>query len=197
MKVPAHNSTQIAKAQFWDGSSGQGSPILWPNDPVLAIHQASPESGVPGLCGPEDLLDASSFTKYLNFGRKNSGFDITASSGPSAAGSFILTTANDVNGQDPVSWEIVGTNVEIFNENNGTGHNESWSLLGSGMVETPFERFTAAPEVFFDNTVSYTFYKFLVTSVGSPLGVNIDSTQYSKFQLLISDTVPPSDQNYN
>jgi hypothetical protein len=73
-----HNSTQIAKAQFWDGSSGQGSPILRPNDPVLAIHQASPESGVPGLCGPEDLLDASSFTKYLNFGRKNSGFDITA-----------------------------------------------------------------------------------------------------------------------
>jgi hypothetical protein len=190
MKGPTHNSMQISEVQFWDGSSGQGSPILRPNDPVLAIHEASPESGFPGPEGPENLFDESSSTKYLNFGRENSGFIVTPSSGPSVAGSFILTTANDFNGRDPISWEIFGTNAEIVTENNGTGQNEPWTLLGSGTVETPLVRFTATPEVFFDNAVSYTSYKFLVTSVRSPLGANIDSTQYSEFQLFTSDTAP-------
>jgi hypothetical protein len=156
----------------------------------LAIHEASPESGSPGPEGPENLFDESSSTKYLNFGRENSGFIVTPSSGPSVAGSFILTTANDFDGRDPISWEIFGTNAEIVTENNGTGQNEPWTLLGSGTVEAPLARFTAAPEVFFDNTVSYTSYKFLVTSVRSPLGANIDSTQYSEFQLFTSDTAP-------
>jgi hypothetical protein len=99
------------------------------------------------------------------------------------AGSFILTTANDFEGRDPVAWEIFGTNAEIVTENNGTGQNEPWVAIGSGTVDTPLERFTEAPEVFFDNTTAYASYKFIVREIRDPLGLNNDSTQYSEFQL--------------
>ena len=190
MKGPGHNSMQISEVQFWDDENGLGSPVLQLNDPVLAVHEATPESSFPGSEGPENLFDESSATKYLNFGRENSGFIVTPSLGPSVAGSFILTTANDADGRDPIEWEIFGTNAEIVTGNNGTGQDEPWTSLGSGVLEPPFERFTEAPEAFFDNTESYISYKFLVRSVRSLGGAGVDSTQYADFQLFTSDVAP-------
>ena len=56
------------------------------------------------------------------------------------------------------------------------------------------------PEVFFVNTTAYKSYKNLVCEIRTPFGANIDSTQYSEFQLVtveagslvtvIKDTVP-------
>lgn len=183
MKGPIHNAMQISEVQFWDRNDGQGAAILQLNDPVLAIHEATPESSSPGPEGPENLFDENSSTKYLNFGKENSGFIITPALGPSVAGSFVLTTANDFNGRDPVAWEIFGSNAEIVTENNGTGQNEPWVSLGAGTMETPLTRFAEAPEVIFENTTAYKSYKFLVREIRTPLGANIDSTQYSEFQL--------------
>lgn len=183
MKGPGHNSMQISELQAWDEANGQGQAIFGSADPVLAIHESTPESSFPLAEGPENLFDGLTSTKYLNFGQENSGFIVTPSVGPSVAGSFILSTANDFDGRDPVEWKLYGTNAPIVTESNGTGQNEPWTLIAEGQLDPPTERFAAAPEVFFDNSESYTSYKFQVTAVRDPLGASVDSTQYSEFQL--------------
>ncbi|MDB4383929.1 phosphatidylinositol-specific phospholipase C domain-containing protein [Akkermansiaceae bacterium] len=183
MKGPNNNAMQISEVQFWDRNEGQGTAILQLNDPVLAIHEGAPESSSPDLEGPENLFDGNCLTKYLNFGKENSGFIITPAFGPSVAGSFVLVTADDFNGRDPVEWEIFGTNAEIVTEDNGTGQNEPWLSLGAGVIETPETNFTAAPEVFFENRTAYKSYKFLVREIRDPQGENVNSTQFSEFQL--------------
>jgi hypothetical protein len=105
------------------------------------------------------------------------------------AGSFTLSTANDFSGRDPVEWKLFGTNAAIVTESNGTGQNEPWTLIAEGELAPPLDRFAAAPEVFFDNSASYTSYKFLVAAVRDPLGADSDSTQYSEFQLFGSEAV--------
>lgn len=183
MKGPGHNSMQIAELQAWDESNGQGQAIFGPADSALAIHESTPESSFPLAEGPDYLFDGLTSTKYLNFGRENSGFIVSPSIGPSVAGSFILSTANDFEGRDPVGWKLFGTNAEIVTESNGTGQDEPWTLIAEGRLEPPIERFAAAPQVFFENAASYTSYKFLVTEVRNPFGDSVDSAQYSEFQL--------------
>jgi hypothetical protein len=183
MKGPGHNSMQIAELQAWDEANGQGQAIFGLADSALAIHESTPESSFPLAEGPEYLFDGLTSTKYLNFGRENSGFIVTPSVGPSVAGSFILSTANDFDGRDPIGWKLFGTNAEIVTESNGTGQDEPWTLIAEGQLEPPIERFAAAPQVFFENAASYTSYKFLVTEVRAPFGDSVDSTQYSEFQL--------------
>ena len=180
MRGPAHNSMQISEIQAWDENDGQGQAIFGATDTVLAIHEASPESSFPGDEGPENLFDGLTSTKYLNFGRENSGFIVTPSIGATVAGSFVLSSANDAEGRDPIEWRLFGTNAPIVTQNNGNGQNEPWTLIEEGQIETPLDRFAAAPEVFFDNNVSYTSYKFQVVAIRTP---EANSTQYSEFQL--------------
>lgn len=187
MKGPGHNSMQISELQGWNGMDGAGAAIFGPGDNVLAVHEASPESSFPAAEGPENLFDETTSTKYLNFGRENSGFIVTPTSGPSLAGSFIISTANDFEGRDPLDWEIFGTNAEIVTESNGTGQNEPWELIASGTLALPSERFAEGGEVFFTNNTVYTSYKFMVRSVKGPTGGAIDSMQISEFQLYTSN----------
>ncbi|MGJ8696809.1 MAG: hypothetical protein ACSHYF_10850 [Verrucomicrobiaceae bacterium] len=184
MKGAGHNSMQIADLQGWDDIDALGAPLFGATDSVLAVHEASPESAYPAAEGPGNLFDGDTNTKYLNFGRENSGFIVTPSIGATLVNSFLLTSANDAEGRDPILWDLYGTNDTIVTEDNGDGFAENWTLIASGEVETPFDRFTAAPEVFFANSNTYTSYKFLVRSIREPdVGGLIDSTQFSEFQL--------------
>lgn len=108
-----------------------GGPVLSPTDPILAIDVDSPSSrsNYPGAEGPTNALDDLDFTKYLNFGRRNSGLIITPAAGATTVGSMIFRTANDEPARDPASWRLYGTNDPISSLDNSAGDAENWTLI--------------------------------------------------------------------
>ncbi|HML74721.1 MAG TPA: PEP-CTERM sorting domain-containing protein [Anaerohalosphaeraceae bacterium] len=140
--------------------------ILAPGDQILAVDATGmvSRSSYPGGEAPSMVLDANSGTKYLNFAGKNSGFIVT----PGAAGavkSFVITTANDAAGRDPVSWVLYGTNDAISSADNSMGVSENWTQIDAGTVALPDARQTAGPVVAVNNTTVYSSYKMMYTTL--------------------------------
>lgn len=128
--------------------------------------------------GPDNLVDGNVATKYLNFGKVDSGFIIQPSGGASQVRSFTLTTANDAVGRDPTDWQIFGTNAPITSLDNSYGTAEAWTLIDSGAVALPAERGTLGPVVTVNNASSYTAYKMLFTGLKDT--PNVDSMQVAE-----------------
>ncbi|MBN1124304.1 MAG: PEP-CTERM sorting domain-containing protein [Sedimentisphaerales bacterium] len=143
-----------------------GVSILAPGDFIIAVDADGlvSSSGYPDGEAPLYVLDGDSGTKYLNFGGVNSGFIVTLDSA-SQVQSFTLTTANDAVGRDPLGWEIYGTNEAIVSTDNSTGLAEYWTLLDSGTVTLPDDRFMVGPVVAVNNAASYSSYKMIYSAL--------------------------------
>ena len=184
------NSMQIADVNFYQSPDASGSSFLVPGSPILAISESEPnfensDSRSPvdaGLEfeGVENLLDGSTATKYLNFGKENSGFIVTPSAGSSVVRAFTLSTANDFEGRDPVNWELFGTNDAVITvaHQSGLGR-EEWTLIASGTLSLPVDREVAGSQVIFNNNDAFTSYKWICRSIK---GTAEDSLQFSEFQ---------------
>ena len=137
-------------------------PLLAPGDPVLAIDtdRFVSKSFYPRNESPASALDNDPGTKYLNFGKGNSGFIVTPAS-VAIVQSFTITTANDREERDPASWEIWGTNDAITSRDNSTGMAENWTLVDSGLMGLPADRHTVGPVVPVSNARSYSSYKMM------------------------------------
>jgi hypothetical protein len=180
------NSMQVTEAQLFTATAGAGSPILAPGNPTVALDLPGIESRYPTGQEPARAIDGdlSATSKYLNFGRQNSGFIITPSTGATIARSFRITTANDVPTRDPTSYEIWGHNGPITATDNGTGLEDSWTLIASGPLTLPAGRNTTSDLIVFANSTAYTSYKIdFPTNAGSGT-----ATQFAEFDL--QDTVP-------
>jgi hypothetical protein len=129
-------------------------------------------SSYPGGEPPANVLDATSSTKYLNFGKENSGFIVTLAAGAAAVQSFTLTTANDAVARDPLTWMLWGTNDAIASADNSTGLAESWTLISSGTVALPDARQTLGPVVSFENASSYSSYKMMYPTLKNAAATN-------------------------
>ncbi|MCH1509432.1 MAG: hypothetical protein L7T84_09530 [Akkermansiaceae bacterium] len=182
------NSMQIADVNFYQSLDASGSSFLVPGSPILAIQQQEPnfensESSSPEFEGVENLLDGSTATKYLNFGKENTGFIVTPSAGSSVVRAFTLSTANDFEGRDPVNWELFGTKDAVITvaHQSGLGR-EEWTLIASGTLALPPDRETAGSQVIFNNNDAFTSYKWICRTVKDPAGVEINSVQFSEFQ---------------
>ena len=81
------------------------------------------------------MIDGSAATKYLNFGKLNTGLIITPAYGTSTVNGFRITTANDAESRDPTSWVLYGTNATIASRNNSTGDGEAWTQIDQGTVD--------------------------------------------------------------
>jgi len=137
--------------------------LLKSTDTILAVDADGmvSSSSYPGGEAPLYVLDANAGTKYLNFGKENSGFIVTPVAGASVLQSFALTTAGDAVERDPVGWTLWGTNVAIASADNSMGVAESWTLIGSGTVALPDTRNTVGPVVSVANSTAYTSYKMM------------------------------------
>ena len=182
------NSMQIADVNFYQSLDASGSSFLVPGSPILAIQQQEPnfensESSSPEFEGVENLLDGSTATKYLNFGKENTGFIVTPSAGSSVVRAFTISTANDFEGRDPVNWELFGTNDAVITvaHQSGLGR-EEWSLIATGTLALPADRDTAGSQVIFNNNDAFTSYKWICRTIKDTAGVSIDSVQFSEFQ---------------
>lgn len=144
-------------------SYGADQALLAPTDAILAIDADGmmSSSSYPTGEAPLYVLDANAGTKYLNFGRENSGFIVTPLAGAAVVQSFVLTTAGDAVERDPVGWTLWGTNDAIASADNSMGTAESWTLIGSGTVALPDARNTVGPVVSVANSTAYTSYKMM------------------------------------
>ena len=155
-------------------SYGADHALLSPTDAVIAVDADGlvSLSSYPGAESPAKILDANSGTKYLNFGKENTGFIVTPASGAAVLQSFALTTANDALERDPVGWTLWGTNVAIASGDNSTGMAESWTLIGSGTMALPDARMTLGPVVSVANSTAYTSYKMLYPTLKNAAATN-------------------------
>lgn len=153
-------------------ASAVAMPILSPGDAIYAVDLDGlvSNSSYPGGEAPANLLDGNSGTKYLNFAGANSGFIVTPNFGTSLVQSFQLTTANDAEGRDPVGWELYGTNDAITSVDNSTGLSENWTLIDSGTMALPSDRFAPGPVVPVAGGALYESYRMIYPELkGDPL----------------------------
>lgn len=119
-------------------------------------------SSYPGGESPMLSLDGNVGTKYLNFAGPDSGIIVTPSFGdPTIATGLQLTTANDAPGRDPTSYQVFGTNDPITSSDNSLGNQENWTLISSGSVSLPDDRFTPGSVINFSNSTEYDSYRIL------------------------------------
>lgn len=151
-----------------------GIGILSPGDAIIAIDTDAPTSAsnypTPNET-PAKAIDGVANTKYLNFGKLNSGFIVTPG-GSTTVKSIRIGTANDSEGRDPSSYELWGTNSAIVSADNSTGLAEPWTLISSGALTLPATRNFLTAAISFTNTTAYTSYKVIFPTVKNPGGVN-------------------------
>ena len=96
----------------------------------------------------ENAFDNDPLTKYLNIGGARSGVEFSYSIATRLTG-FRVTTANDMPGRDPASYQLYGQ------------RNGSWDLLISGGLQLPAVRLTEAPAVSLDGLSAFTTYRLV------------------------------------
>jgi hypothetical protein len=149
---------QVADVAFYPTPDGSGPNLLSTLDAIIAVHQGW-DSSYPGAEAPAKAIDGDINTKYLNFGKVNSGLIVTPSMGPTVLEGFQITTANDWPERDPVVWMIYGTNDAITTPDNGDGTAENWTLICGGTMQLPDERYTLGDMVEIANQAEpYTSY---------------------------------------
>jgi autotransporter-associated beta strand protein len=170
-------AAEIGLYEGLDGVAGGSNRII--GSPALAINNKW-DSRYPGAEGPEYLVDGASDTKYLNFGKANSGVIFTPSV-PGSVDAMVLTTANDSYERDPASYELYGTDDPIVSENNSDGNGESWTLISSGALDLPTTRF-AATGIAVGSSDTYSSYKIVFPTLRDENAAN--SMQIADIQLL-------------
>jgi hypothetical protein len=185
---------QIGEVQFYDADNAGGNPILASANPILAINErTAPNSSYPGGENPGNAIDQSSASKYLNFGRENSGIIVTNSGGPVTVQALGLTTANDWPGRDPGSYELYGTNDDIISTDNSDGNGgENWIRIAIGNLMLPGDpqvsndgRFmqVVIPIVHETGAAPYESYKLVFPTVKNNAAPNVNSMQIADIQL--------------
>lgn len=186
---------QIAEVSFFPNVDGTGGDVLNVGDTVLAIDRdVVPDSGYPAAESPQKAIDGLTNTKYLNFGKENSGFIVTPSIGPSAVRAFQITTADNAEeeARDPVGWALYGTDDPITSAPNSQGNSEAWLLVDSGAMDLPLLRGEAGDFVQVDNDTIYKSYRMLFTSLRDTNDPVTDSVQIGEIQFFDTHVPEPS-----
>jgi hypothetical protein len=144
--------------------------ILTAGDPVVAVDTSTYQVS-PANERVFRLLDNDPNTKYLSFSPTQSGFIVTPGT-QAALQSFVITTANDHAERDPSSYEIYGTNSPVGSLPYSQGLKENWTLISSGALALPEERYTASAPVSFSNATSYSSYKVVFPTVKNDPAAN-------------------------
>ena len=187
-KTKSDSLFQIADVAFYPLRDAQGMNLLSATDPIIAIEMGW-QSSYPANEAPAKCIDGDFNTKYLNFGKLNSGFIVTLAAGASMLDGLQITTANDAVERDPVVWMVYGTNDEIVTPDNGDGKIENWTLICGGTLALPDERFMDGPVYVIANQAeAYASYKMLFLSVKDTAKAN--SMQIAEVQFFGTVVVP-------
>ena len=142
----------------------------------------------PSSESPAMAFDGNITTKYTTFGfctinnntvncGINTGFYFTPKRGSSLIVSLQFYAANDIPSRDPMTVTLEGSN----SANSSLIYGSSWTLIYSGPSGLAIDpgRYGAGQIQNFSNTVRYTSYRLLVTSIRSASS----AVQYSEVRL--------------
>ena len=171
---------------------GHAEDVLREGDFAIAFsNNSAPESSYPRTPDPipgesvVNVLDGDSSTKYLNFGKEQSGFIVTPATAGLVVKSLSLTTANDFPDRDPFSFILYGTNDEITSEEGGRGDDEDWIEIAAELLDPPEERFALYPIVNINNNRSFTSYRLVFDTIFNEIAAN--SMQIADVQFFTED----------
>ncbi|WP_442483466.1 PEP-CTERM sorting domain-containing protein [Aeoliella sp. SH292] len=164
----AANSLQVADVQFFTGTGGSGSAVLSAADMPSTIGIADGSGSqsrypAPGEA-PSRAFDGASNTKYLNFGRENTGVILSRADGQKTiVQSIQLVTGGDAPQRDPLTWILQGTNDPIVSTDNSLGILDNWVMVDSGDsgLATDPGRNLAGSIVSVDNNTPYAAYRLV------------------------------------
>jgi hypothetical protein len=154
-------------ANFVQGTTGSGSGNVWPAN-------EGPAKAIDGL-----LLGS----KFLHFGKTQTGFAVTPGVGPSVATALSLWVGNDNVSRDPASYELYGTNLPITG---GSMAMSQFTLISSGTLSLPSSRNDGAGDNFgqtlaLENSTPYSSYLLIFPTIKNASSAN--SMQIGEVQI--------------
>ena len=149
---------QLNEDSLWTGNDHdygnyQTLGDLYLGSGVGTEPQVTCSSGQHASDKSEDIassIDGDSSTKWcLDMQGKPVVWQATAVSGAEAGNTYTLTSANDVPGRDPRSWEFAGSM-----------DGQTWTVLDKQTDQSPFERRGQAKTFSYKDPTAYHFYQF-------------------------------------
>lgn len=128
----------------------------------------------PGAESPDKVNDGITGTKYLNFGKLDTGYIFTPVTTGTVVTGITFATANDAVPRDPASFILFGSNSQIASVVAGTVFNVSgdFTQISAGALALPVERLTAGGNVSFTNTTAYDTYLLVFPTVKDAVAAN-------------------------
>lgn len=176
---------QIDEVEFFEDTAGTSTDILTGATDIRAIVNRRSGSATPAGENPNQLLDSASGTKYLNFGKENTGVIVTPASGPQVVTNFRIQTANDAPARDPASYVIYGTNDPIQSIGHTQGTDESWTQLDAGDLSLGDARGAYSDTIDINNNTAYASYKIVFPTLKD--SANANSMQIAGLTLNTTD----------
>lgn len=174
-------SFQVADVALFTEAGGDGVNVLTPDAFIIAVDGPLSESSHPAAEGPAQAIDGDPNTKYLNFGRQNTGLIIKPGVGSTVLDGIEFTTANDFEGRDPaVFFLLFGSNDELTSADNSTGLTENWTPIQIVALDLPADRFTSSDVIPITSPTAYSLYKIIFPTLKN---VASSSMQISEIQL--------------
>lgn len=168
--VASGTITNVSQFQIINPGSPVGmQPVTGAGDVVTGFGGTWPGAEHPGLA-----VDGLLRTKYLNFGKLNTGFIVQLGAGAKVVQAVRFTSANDAPERDPVDFILEGSN-----------DGSSWTVITNSPL-APFESRGWSQLVNVPNTTAYGYYRVTFPNVANPGAAN--SMQIGEVELLEQPT---------
>lgn len=176
---------EIGEVELFESTDGTGTSVISNPTSIVGIWNRRSESDAPAAETPAQLLDTAAGTKYLNFGKENTGLIVTPESGPQVVTSFRIQTANDAPARDPASYTIYGTNDAISSLPHSQGLEESWTQIDSGALNLGDARGAYSNFISINNNQAWASYKIVFPTLKD--SENANSLQIAGLTLNTTD----------
>lgn len=173
---------QLSEVQMYNAPNLTGSASLMASNAIVGIDQPGfSDSRYADSETPGHLIDGNTGTKYLNFGKQNSGIIVKPATGSSVVTGIEFWTANDSEERDPSMYQIYGRNGGFTSLNNSLGDSDTWTLIQLNALTLPSARGATSGVLNFPNTAAFDTYKILFPDVKDAGAAN--SMQIAEVQL--------------
>ncbi len=137
---------------------------------IFTIGTGVPVGGTnswPGGEPPGAAIDANNGTKYLNFGKTNTGYVFSLTAGTATASGINFVTGNDAEERDPASYILYGSNSIAASSVTGSIFDvtANFTEISNGALALPSGRGTAGGNVTFSSTTAYNTFLLVFPTV--------------------------------
>ena len=138
-----------------------GQPSVLPTPDSYVALDLDGDSGSPNLEGIPNAFDGNISTKYLNYGKTNSGFEFSYAR-PTNINRFSIVTADDSPERDPASYVLYAFNQA---EN-------AWKELAAGSLSLPELRGSLVAPISIENASYYSSYRLIFPTLRNGIFAN-------------------------